>query len=285
MLGGSRQVQEAGGPEVPGEGAEPTALHVVEPGAAARSTGELRPTAETSDGRWGRGPLSALLVVALGLGAGGMALGVAALLHSPATGARGSIGLTGAQGAQGPIGPQGAQGPQGIQGPAGPQGRTGAAGPAGKEGPAGPAGPRGATGKQGPAGTIAASSILAKPVMKTAVDPSVGTVLTAVSSCPAGAVLLGGGGQVATASASTSAKSGGTASGSSSASAAGSGATSAGTASGASTAKPSTAENADVALKSSYPVTGGWETVAVVTSPLPSGQVMTLKPYVVCGKK
>ncbi len=282
MLGASRQAQQAGGPEVPGQGAEPTALHVVEPGAAARSTGELRPTAETSSGRWGRGPLGALLVVALGLGAGGMALGVAALLHSPATGARGSIGLTGARGAQGPIGPEGAQGPQGIQGPAGPQGRTGAAGPAGPEGPAGP---RGATGKQGPAGTIAASSILAKPVMKTAVDPSVGTVLTAVSSCPAGAVLLGGGGQVATANASTSAKTGGTASGGSSTSTAGSGATGAGTASGASTAKSTSAENADVALRSSYPVTGGWETVAVVTSPLPSGQVMTLKPYVVCGKK
>lgn len=282
MLGASRQAQQAGGPEVPGQGAEPTALHVVEPGAAARSTGELRPTAETSSGRWGRGPLGALLVVALGLGAGGMALGVAALLHSPATGARGSIGLTGARGAQGTIGPEGAQGPQGIQGPAGPQGRTGAAGPAGPEGPAGP---RGATGKQGPAGTIAASSILAKPVMKTAVDPSVGTVLTAVSSCPAGAVLLGGGGQVATANASTSAKTGGTASGGSSTSTAGSGATGAGTASGASTAKSTSAENADVALRSSYPVTGGWETVAVVTSPLPSGQVMTLKPYVVCGKK
>lgn len=276
MLGGSRQAEQADG-----KGAEATALHVVGLGGA-RSTGEPRPAAETSIARWGRGPLAALLVVALGLGAGGMALGVAALLHTPANGARGPIGLTGSQGVQGPIGPQGAQGPQGIQGPAGPQGRTGAAGPAGKEGPAGPAGPRGATGKQGPAGTIAGSSILAKSLVKTGAAPAVGTVLTAVSSCPAGAVLLGGGGQVGTAAASSSAKTGGAAPGGSAASP---GSTGTATASGAATGTPTTAANADVALKSSYPVTGGWETIAVVTSRLPAGQVMTLKPYVVCGKK
>jgi len=284
MLGGSRHAQQTEGtegPEGPGRGEEPTALHVVEPGADAHPPGELRPTAEPGGRRWGRGPLAALLVVALGLGAGGMALGVAALLRTPAAGARGPIGRTGARGARGPTGAEGAQG---IQGPAGPQGRTGPAGPEGKEGPAGPAGPRGATGKQGPAGTIAASSIVAKPVMKTAIDPSVGTVLTAVSSCPAGAVLLGGGGQVATTNPSSSAKSGGAA-GTSSASTGSDGATRAGTASSASAGTSTTAANADVALKSSYPVTGGWETVAVVTSPLPAGQVMTLEPYVVCGKK
>lgn len=255
MLG--RTTVETGAPE---RGGEPTALHPVQPGP---------PRQPSEAARKARVPTAALLVAALVLGAGGTALGVHALLDTPSNGARGPVGLTGAQGQQGP------EGVQGVEGPAGPQGKTGPAGPAGKEGPAGPPGATGATGKQGPAGTIAASSIVAQPVVKTSTDPVVGTLLTATSSCPAGSVLLGGGAQVTTASA--AAKDGSSTQATTTAS-------TTATAAKAATAK-TTAANGDVALKSSYPVSSGWEAVAVVTAPLPSGEVMALKSYAVCGKK
>ena len=248
---------------------EATGLMVVPPGATSSDLVPVR-------GRtpWGRGPFVALLVGAMTLGAGGMALGVMAFMRSP---------KTGAQGASGAPGPQGAPGVQGVQGLVGPQGPAGAAGQRGKTGPAGPAGPageRGHAGKQGPAGTIAGSSVVKGTVLKTAVDPAIGTTLTATTACSSSAVLLGGGGRVlastpkSTGSGTAGAPTSGAKAPSGSGSASRSGAT------GSVGQSP-----VDVALESSYPVASGWRTVAVVTSSMSGGQVMTLQPYVVCGKK
>lgn len=248
---------------------EATGLMVVPPGAASSDLAPGRGHAP-----WGRGPFVALLVGAMALGAGGMALGAMAFMQSP---------KSGVQGASGAPGPQGAAGVQGVQGLVGPQGPAGVSGQRGQTGPAGPQGPagvRGHAGKQGPAGTIVGSSVVTGTVLKTAADPAIGTTLTATTACSSSAVLLGGGGRVlasapkTTGSGTAGAPTSGAKAPSGSASAPGTGAT-AGVGQ----------SPVDVALESSYPVASGWRTVAVVTSSISGGQVMTLQPYVVCGKK
>lgn len=268
-------------------------------------SGSLPPTASTgAPHRWT--PSAALVAFALALGAGGMALGATALFTGSAKGAQGPVGLTGARGA---AGPQGAPGATGAAGPAGPRGATGPAGPQGATGPAGPAGPAGAvgaTGKQGPAGpagTLTASTMVAQPLLTTTPDPAVGTTLTATSSCPAGEVLVGGGGKVALAggttgtpapASTTSGRSGSRASGTTTARKAARGSSSTGhgastaattaTSAGATTAA-ATATSGVVALQSSYPLSDtAWRTVAVVDATVTGGQSMTLKPYVLCAK-
>jgi hypothetical protein len=77
----------------------------------------------------------------------------------------------------------------------------------------------------------------------TAPNPPVGTALVARTQCPAGKVLLSGGAQVSV---------------------------------GLSTK--------NVALQSSFPLSADtWQAVGVVTAPLAPSQVMTMKPYVLCG--
>lgn len=256
-------------------GDKPTGLIALPPQADASAPGSARSRTE-----WGRGPVVALVIAALALGAGGMALGVAALLRSPAQGAQGATGPAGAQGTLGPQGPQGVQGLVGPQGPAGPAGQ---AGPRGATGPAGPVGARGPSGKTGPAGTIAASILVPAAELKTTADPAVGTTLSATSSCPSDDVLLGGGAKVATATpkkATVPTTSG--AKGTPGAKSTGGGATSGDSAHNAS---GSSRAPVTVALQSSYPISAGWRTVAVVTGAVTGGQVMTLQPYLLCGKK
>jgi hypothetical protein len=79
----------------------------------------------------------------------------------------------------------GSDGPAGPRGPAGPAGPAGATGPAGAIGPAGPAGPAGPTGSTVTAGAV-----------QNQANPGVDTAKAATATCPAGKVLLGGGGQV-----------------------------------------------------------------------------------------
>ena len=260
-------------------GEQPTGLMVVPPNAVTvrEHDGDRR-----AGGGWGRGAIGALVAAALALGAGGMVLGVTALVRSSAA-SPGPVGPAGPQGAQGLQGPQGVQGLVGPQGPAGPAGERGATG---ATGPSGPQGSRGSTGKTGAAGTIAGSTIVAASLVKSPVDPALGTTLTAAASCPSGQVVLGGGGRVATATpkAATSAAV--------KAAETGGQATSAGTSS-KSTKSTATSASSTVAgkrpvgveLESSYPVTGGWRAVASVTGSVTAGQQMTLQTYVLCGKK
>ncbi|MDA8312570.1 MAG: hypothetical protein M0Z46_18575 [Actinomycetota bacterium] len=271
-------------------GDEPTGLMVVPPDAT-----EPAPDRAGSRTNWGKGALAALIVAALALGAGGMALGVVALARSPAS-ASGPVGPAGPQGAQGLQGPQGVQGLVGPQGPAGPVGPRGVTGP---QGPAGPQGARGPAGKPGVPGTVAKSTIVTASVLKSAADPVAGTTLSALTSCPAGDVLLGGGARVSETVPEKSASEAGatrttaatptSASATSKSSSTAGGGTSQDTAtqSGAPSTTPprSTARSGGVALESSYPTASGWRTVAVVTGTLTGGQVMALEPYVLCGKK
>lgn len=120
------------------------------------------------------------------------------------TGSQGPQGLTGLQGPQGlkgdtgqigPAGQTGATGPTGAtgaQGPAGTNGTNGATGAQGAVGPQGPQGATGATGATGPAGRMN-SQVVSKST-QSGFNPTSGTRLTAIAICPAGTVLLGGGG-------------------------------------------------------------------------------------------
>jgi hypothetical protein len=131
----------------------------------------------------------------------------------------------GAVGAQGAVGHQGAQGPQGVPGPAGPVGPTGAAGAAGVT------------------PTIHGSRLITGPLVATVPNPPVGTLLSDVAQCPAGAFLLSGGAIVST--------TGGTESG--------------------------------VKLQSSSPgPASAWRALAQVTGKVPSGQSMTLRAFALC---
>ena len=133
---------------------------------------------------------------------------------------------TGPAGAQGAVGPRGAQGAQGVAGPTG------------------PTGPAGATGPTGATPTIHGSRLVTGTLVTTPPDPPVGTLLSSVAQCPAGAFLLSGGAIVST---------------------------TAGT-------------EAGVKLKSSSPsATSSWQALAQVTGKLPSGQSMTLQAFALCG--
>ena len=120
-------------------------------------------------------------------------------------GPAGADGADGAAGSQGPAGADGAVGPQGPAGPAGADGADGAAGPQGPAGPAGAdgaTGPAGATGAQGPAGPIgpAGESLAPRTIVTSSVVTSASNVASATASatCPAGTVMLSGGGTVTT---------------------------------------------------------------------------------------
>ena len=133
----------------------------------------------------------------------------------------------------GPAGAKGATGLTGLQGPAGAVGATGARGPAG------------ATGATGASGTVVASTTTPGTPVLSAIDPPVGTSVTATATCPQGEFALGGGAQVSA---------------------------------------PGLAANS-VALRSSYPTsTNGWRAVGSVIAPLGTGEQMTVRPYVLCGK-
>jgi hypothetical protein len=166
---------------------------------------------------WG-GLIAALVVSLASLG-----IAVWALTRPPQTGG------VGPRGAQGPVGTRGPQGVQGIQGP------VGSVGTLGKQGVQGP---------KGTPGSVGSSQVVTGAIMQTGPNPSVGTVLTTTTPCPAQMVLLSGGATVTT------------------------------------TAGPSS----NVFLRTSIPVSSSaWRFVAQVTGLLGAGQAMTLKPYVVCG--
>ncbi len=265
-----------------GASGQPTGLMVVPPNAVAIGEPTGSRGSRQNGGGWGRGALAALVAAALALGAGGMALGVAALVHSSAA-SPGTVGPAGPQGAQGPRGPQGVQGLVGPQGPAGPSGQRGATGPAG---PAGPQGERGSAGKPGLPGTIASSVIVAAPVVKSPADPALGTTLTGVASCLSGQVVLGGGGRVATMAPKSVTSTAGKRVGTDGQATTSRSSSPVSTSSTAAAGSPPAGKrpSAGVALESSYPVTGGWRTVATVTGTVTDGQEMTLQPYVLCGK-
>jgi hypothetical protein len=124
-------------------------------------------------------------------------------------------------------------------------GTAGAQGQTGATGTTGPAGPRGEAGPAGPPGTVVSPKVESGSVVTTSPGSGAGTALNASTQCSTGQILLSGGAQV--------------------------------TAPGA---------TKDVALQSSYASSNAtWQTTAVVLTALPSGVVMTMKPYVVCGSE
>ena len=102
-------------------------------------------------------------------------------------------------GAKGVTGTKGVTGAKGVTGTTGSKGPTGAKGPTGTTGPKGVTGAKGATGAKGPTGaTGAATPTLVNGTKTTTTNPAVGTPVSATATCPAGKVLVGGGGQVTT---------------------------------------------------------------------------------------
>jgi hypothetical protein len=97
------------------------------------------------------------------------------------TGPKGATGPQGAEGPAGAMGPQGAQGPKGDQGLKGDQGPKGDQGRQGDQGPVGSPGPMGVSGYQEVEDTESQQ-----------IPPGTGADFTV--ACPAGKVLLGGGG-------------------------------------------------------------------------------------------
>jgi len=142
-------------------------------------------------------------------------------------------------------GPEACQvGPRGAQGQRGLPGPQGIQGLQGIQGPVGAMGKQGVQGPKGTPGTSRSSQVVSGALMQTGANPPVGSVLTATTSCPAQTVILSGGATVTTTGGSS----------------------------------------ANVALRSSVPVSSSaWRFVAQVTGALGSGQAMTLKPVVVCG--
>ena len=190
-------------------------------------------------------------VVVAGVGVG---LGVA-LTSSP--GSAQTVYATGSRGPEGPAGPRGFPGPTGPQGPVGPAGAAGAKGLAG---------PKGASG-------VTASSVVQGTAVSSIADPTVGTITSATASCPAGRVLLGGGGQVSDGEPGVA----GSKAATRTTATAASGSTSA---TGAANAVTS---GTGVAVLSSYPTTArSWRAVGVVTGPLTSGMAMSVQAYVIC---
>jgi len=190
------------------------------------------------------------IAIAVALAAGALGMGILSYVSSPdaVAGPQGPTGLQGAGGPQGVQGVPGPQGPAGATGPAGAKGATGLTGPqgpAGATGATGVRGPAGATGATGASGTVVASTTTAGTPVLSPVDPPVGTAVTASATCPRGEFALGGGAQVSA---------------------------------------PGLASKS-VALRSSYPTTSnGWRAVGSVIAPLGTGQQMTVRPYVLCGK-
>jgi len=202
------------------------------------------------------GAVAGIVVAGVGVG-----LGVA-LTSSP--GSAQTVYATGTRGPEGPSGPRGLPGPTGPQGPIGPAGAAGAKGLAGSPGPAGPAGPAGPKGASG----VTSSSVVQGTAVSSIADPTAGTTTSATASCPAGRVLLGGGGLVSAGEPGTASK-----------------AATATTASSSTTGAANAAvSGTGVALLSSYPTTARtWRAVGVVTRPLTSGMALSVQAYVICG--
>jgi hypothetical protein len=197
------------------------------------------------------GAVAGIVVAGVGVG-----LGVA-LTSSP--GSAQTVYATGTQGPVGPAGPRGFPGPTGPQGPVGPAGAAGTKGAATSTGPAGPTGPTGPTGPAGPRGAsgVATSSVVDGTAVNSIADPSTGTTTSATASCPAGRVLLGGGGQVTRTTVTSTSSS--------------------------TTATSTATSGTGVALFSSYPATArAWKAVGVVTGPLAAGMAMSVQAYVIC---
>jgi len=112
-------------------------------------------------------------------------------------GPKGDPGPQGLQGLKGDPGPQGTQGPKGDPGPQGFQGPQGLQGIQGATGSPGPQGPQGPQGLQGPAGPSGASVLLGSNTV-TFTQPYNGIDNTAVARCPAGQIVVTGGGQCST---------------------------------------------------------------------------------------
>lgn len=116
-------------------------------------------------------------------------------------------------------------------------------------------------------------------LLKSSSDAVAGTTLTGVSSCPSGDVLLGGGGRTGIAEPKKATTTGDVATGGSTSQVASKGTT------GSAKSTGTSIQPGGVALETSYPVSNGWRVVAVVTSSLTGGEMMTLQPYALCGKK
>ena len=187
------------------------------------------------------------IAIAVVLAAAALGMGVLSYASSPdaVAGPPGPAGLQGSTGAQGVQGVPGPQGPAGATGPAGAKGATGLQGPAGATGATGARGPAGATGATGASGTVVASTTTPGTPVLSAIDPPVGTSVTATATCPQGQFALGGGAQVSAPGLSSK----------------------------------------SVTLRSSYPTSAnGWRAVGSVIAPLSTGDQMTVRPYVLCGK-
>ncbi|HEX3567874.1 MAG TPA: hypothetical protein VHU17_21095 [Acidimicrobiales bacterium] len=208
------------------------------------------------------GAVAGIVVAGVGVG-----LGVA-LTSSP--GSAQTVYAAGSRGPEGPAGPRGLPGPTGPQGPIGPAGAAGAkglAGAPGAPGPAGPAGPKGASG-------VTSSSVVQGTAVSSIADPTVGTITSATASCPAGRVLLGGGGQVSDGEPGTTGSKAAT----------GTTATTTSSSTSATGAANAVTSATGVALLSSSPTTARtWRAVGVVTGPLTSGMAMSVQAYVICG--
>jgi Collagen triple helix repeat (20 copies) len=158
-------------------------------------------------------------------------------------GVQGERGATGATGTTGATGVTGAMGPPGPSGPAGADGTTGPQGPPGAQGLQGGPGPQGPIGPQGPAGPTGSQLVAGTPVTSPA-NAARNSSLTATASCPAGKVVLGGGGLATTTS----------------------------------------AQKERVHLTASYPTsTTTWSATGIVgIAALGAGQTMTVTAYVLC---
>jgi Collagen triple helix repeat (20 copies) len=207
------------------------------------------------------GAVAGIVVAGVGVG-----LGVA-LTSSP--GSAQTVYSTGSRGPEGPAGPRGFPGPTGPQGPVGPAGAAGAKGAPGAPGPAGAAGAKGASG-------VASSSVVQGTAVSSIADPTAGTITSATASCPAGRVLLGGGGQVSDGEPG--------AAGSKAASRTTAPAPAASDSTTATGASNAVTTGTGVALLSSYPTSARtWKAVGVVTGPLTSGMAMSVQASVICG--
>ncbi len=130
--------------------------------------------------------------------------------------------------------------PSKVSGPVGPTGATGPEGPAGATGPTGAAGP---TGPAGPPSALTVGSIITAPAVATAAAAPSGTELAAKVSCPAGKVVLSGGGQVSTSR-------------------------------GTQRVALSSSFPVDAVT---------WEVVGAVIAKLPAGVTMSVTPFAICG--
>jgi hypothetical protein len=189
-----------------------------------------------------------------------VALAAAALLALAASGTALGVAVSTSPGPTGRIGPQGVpgpRGPQGVQGPVGPEGRQGPGGAPGVQGKQGPIGPQGIAGPVGPKGGLTSSATTVGTPTKLAGPLPAGTVFSARATCPAGTIVLSGGGDVTVAPS---------------------------TVMGSTTTAVPPAALGKVVLVGSLPANShAWKLNAVTTSVIPLGQTAVATAYVLCG--